>query len=428
MRVSVIYAGVGVAGFKQEEPRNDREGVLVGHGVGSIVASTKKAGFEVDFLDMRKLANWEEFEKAVQSDNNEVYGLSVSAVDYGPALKAITIIKTLKPQAKVIVGGIHPSIQPEMYDFKAIDTVVKGEGEITFPELLKKIANGNELPRYIVGEKPNLNRLPWIDREIFPYLNKEMDFSFSGTGKTPSVTMLAGRGCPYHCKYCQPGENAVFGTPYRMRSPENVMAELYHLHGKYRFKSITFWDDTFTLNKKWIMRFADLYEQSNIGGEIAACTRADLVCQHPEVIERLARIGVNWLVIGMETGSQRMLDLIGKGTTVEQNLKAAEICHRNGINVFATIMFGLPTETNEEVDKTLAMLDKMQPQITSPFWYVPIPGTALHDYCAKENLILNTDKLQQTIERTGKFRPTLKNVDYEYLKVITEKRMMERNV
>jgi radical SAM superfamily enzyme YgiQ (UPF0313 family) len=426
--VSVIYAGVGVAGFKQEEPRNDREGVLVGHGVGSIVASTKKAGFEVDFLDMRKLSGWDDFEKAIQADNNEVYGLSVSAVDYGPALKAITIIKTLKPKAKVIVGGIHPSIQPEMYDFKAIDTVVKGEGEITFPILLKQIENGIELPRYIVGEKPNLNRIPWVDREIFPYLDKEMDFSFSGTERSPAVTMLAGRGCPYHCKYCQPGENAVFGTPHRMRSPENVMAELYHLYAKYNFNSITFWDDTFTLDKKWIMRFADLYKQSKIGGQIAACTRADLVCKYPEVMERLAEIGVNWLVIGMETGSQRMLDLIGKGTTVKQNLKAAEICKRYGINVFATIMFGLPTETNEEVDQTLAMLDKMQPKITSPFWYIPIPGTALYDYCAKEKLILNTDKLEQTIERTGKFRPTLRNVDYEYLRSITDKYMIARNL
>jgi len=428
MRVSVIYAGVGVAGFKQEEPRNDREGVLVAHGVASIVASTKKAGFEVDFLDMRKLSGWEDFERAVQTDNNEVYGLSVSAVDYGPALKAITIIKTLKPQAKVIVGGIHPSIQPEMYDFKAIDTVVKGEGEITFPNLLKKIENGSQLPRFIMGEKPQLSRLPWIDREIFPYLKKEMDFSFSGTEMTPSVTMLAGRGCPYHCKYCQPGENAVFGTPHRMRSPENVMAELYQLYLRYNFKSITFWDDTFTLDKNWIMRFADLYEQSKIGGQISACTRADLVCKYPEVIERLAEIGVNWLVIGMETGSQRMLDLIGKGTTVEQNIEAAEICKRNGINVFATIMFGLPTETNADVDKTLAMLETMQPHITSPFWYIPIPGTYLYDYCAKENIILNTDKLQQTIERTGLFRETLKNVDYNYLRTITEKYMTTRNI
>lgn len=424
MKVTIIYAGIGVAGFNTDPPRDDREGVHISHGVGSLVASTKAAGHEVEFIDLRQMSGWNGFTTRIAKSDSNVFGLSISAVDYAPAMKAIYIIKQTNPDAKVIVGGIHPTVLTEMYNTPAITTVVKGEGEVTFPELLHMIDKGMKLPRIVQGKKQDLNKLPFVDREIFDY-QKELTKYFAEDHCTPIVTMLAGRGCPYHCKYCQPSENAVFGTPYRMRSPENVLSELFLLKLKYNFKSITFWDDTFTLNRKWIMRFADLYEQSGLGGKIAACTRADLICDNPDIIKRLGEIGVNWLVVGMETGSQRMLDLIGKGTTVEQNIKAATICRDSGINIFATIMFGLPTETNEDIDRTVEMLYKCKPNWTSPFWYVPIPGTYLYDYCAKNDLILNDDKIMHTIERTGVFRPTLKNVDYEYIKKIMNKMLKD---
>jgi radical SAM superfamily enzyme YgiQ (UPF0313 family) len=208
-----------------------------------------------------------------------------------------------------------------------------------------------------------------------------------------------------------------------MRSPENVLEELFMLKLKYNYRSITFWDDTFTFNRKWLMRFADLYERSNIGAQIFACSRADIICNNEDMIARLAEIGVDWLVIGMESGSQRILDLIGKGTTVEQNIESARICHKYGIQVFATFMYGLPTETNAEVDMTNAMLDKAQVDFANPFWYVPIPGTNLYNYCTENNLLLHTDILGQTVERTGKFMPTLKGVDYAYLAKITNEKM-----
>ena len=425
--LTMVYAGVGVAGFNTNPPRDDREGVLISHGVGSLVASVKSRGFEVDFIDLRQLSGWEEFEDMVRQSDNQVYGVSISPVDYAPAMQAILSIKTIKPQAKVIVGGIHPSVHPDMYNFKAIATVVKGEGEITLPDLLEMILKNKELPRIIEGVKPNLNRIPWVDRDIFDY-SKELTKYFAEDHAIPTVTMLAGRGCPYHCNYCQPAENAVFGTPFRMRSPENVMAELYALKIKYNFRSIVFWDDTFTLNKKWLMKFADFYEKSNMGASIAACSRADIICHNPDMVKRLAEIGVDWLVIGMESGSQRVLDMLNKGTTVEQNIQAADICHEYGIKVFATIMYGLPTETNAEVDQTNAMLEKSKVSFISPFWYVPIPGTKLYDFCVEKDLLLNDDKLAQTIERTGFFRPTLKNVDYDYMMANMPKNMYQCEV
>jgi radical SAM superfamily enzyme YgiQ (UPF0313 family) len=320
------------------------------------------------------------------------------------------------PAAKIIVGGIHPTILPTEYDYAVIDTVVTGEGEITFPKLLKMVENAEPLPRLIKGEKPDLDQIPWADRELFDY-QKELDCYFAPDQKTPSITMLAGRGCPYHCAYCQPAENAVFGKPFRIRSVNNVMAELHYLYQRYQFKSITFWDDTFTFNKKWVHEFCDKYD---LPCTIVVCSRADIICDNEDMIKRMAEVGVDWMVIGMESGSQRLLDFIKKGTTVEQNNKAREICGKHGIKVFATFMYGLPTETPEESNETTHMINVMRPEIASPFWFVPIPGTELYDYCNKNDLIIPESK-DMNIARTGRMERRIRNVNYDHLALIIER-------
>ena len=413
MRVTLVFAHIGVAGMNANRPYGDREGSWVGHGAASVGASAKAAGYEVDLIDLRQLSGWDHFERLIKENPSDVYGLSVSAVDHWHAMRAVLVLKRTLPKCRVIVGGIHPSIFPGQYDFAAIDSVVQGEGEIAFVDLLKMIEAGQELPKIYRGAKPDLDAIPWIDRELFDY-KRELACNFTPDQQLPSITMLAGRGCPYVCQYCQPAENAVFGSPYRLRSPENVVAELSYLKGRFNYKSITFWDDTFTFKAKWIEEFCDLYEQANIGVPIVACSRADIICRNPGMIERLAEIGLTWFVIGLESGSQRVLDMIKKGTTVEQNIESARICKANGIKVFGTYMLGLPTETEDEALSTVQMIDKISPEHPSPFYFTPIPGTGIYDLCESMDLILPETK-NRTIERTNRFQPTIKGVNYDYL-------------
>ncbi len=413
MRVTLVFCHVGVAGMNSDMPYGDREGSWIGHGCASVGASAKAAGYDVDLIDLRHLADWAQFEAMVKTNTADVYGISVSAVDHWHALRAVIAIKRAAPGCKVIVGGIHPSIFPGQYDFAAIDTVVQGEGEIAFVDLLKMIGAGQELPKIYRGAKPDLDAIPWVDRELFDY-RREMACNFTPDQPLPSITMLAGRGCPYHCNYCQPAENAVFGSPYRLRSPENVVAELSYLKGRFKFQSITFWDDTFTFKTKWIEEFCDRYEAAKIGVPIVACSRADIICRNPGMVERLAEIGLTWFVIGLESGSQRVLDMIKKGTTVEQNIEASRICKSNGIKVFGTYMLGLPTETEDEALATIQMIEKIRPEHPSPFYFTPIPGTGIYDLCESMDLILPETKTR-TIERTNRFRPTIKGVNYQYI-------------
>lgn len=420
MRVCLIFCAVGVAGFNRNWPNRrpigDREGSWIGHGIASIGASVKAAGHQVELIDMRQLPGYERLEQQIKWAPADVYGLSVSSVDEYPALQTIAAIRRSAPQSKVIVGGIMPTIFPEKFDIPEVDCVVRGEGEVTFCDLIRRVQYGDQLPRIVTGEKPALNSIPWVDRTLFDY-RRELECYFAPGQATPSVTMLAGRGCAYHCNYCQPAENAVFGKPYRMRSPENVVNELRALKTRYNFKSITFWDDTFTFNRDWINKFCGLYEAEKLGATIAACSRADIICNNEAMVERLASIGLDWFVVGIESGSQRILDLIKKGTTVNDNREAVALCHKYGIKVFGTFMLGLPTETNAEAQATVELIKSCGIDFASPFFFRPIPGTGIYDYCEQQDLILPEAK-KSTIERTGVFEPAIRGVDYDFIRSI----------
>lgn len=413
MRITMVYVGIGVAGFNPNRPLGDREGSWISHGISLVAACAKQAGHDVDLIDMRQLSGWDAFGERIKRHPADVYGLSISPVDYATGLKAILCIKKALPKAKVIIGGINPTIFPQEFDFPAVDCIISGEGEISFVKVLEAIHDRKPFDRIITGEKPNLDMLPFVEREIWEY-DRELSCSFAPDHKTPAITMLAGRGCPYQCSYCQPAENSVFGKPFRIRSVVNVINEMGYLYEKYKYNSVTFWDDTFTFKRDWVMEFCDAYERTGIGAKIAACSRADIICRNEDMVERLASIGLDWFVIGLESGSQRILDLIKKGTTVEQNIKAAEICRKHGIKVFGTYMYGLPTETESDTRATAEMIKQIRPEHPSPFWFTPIKGTDIYTYCKKNDLILPEVK-SRTIERTGRYTPTLKNINYDYI-------------
>lgn len=420
LNVCLINCAVGVAGFNRNWPNRraacDREGSWIGHGIASVGAAAKAAGHRVELIDLRQLPGFDRLGQQIAWTPADVYGLSVSSVDEYAALMAIAEVKKNAPNAKIVVGGIMPTIFPEKFDFQIVDAIIRGEGEVTFPAVLGRIERGEPFERIQRGEKPHLDMITWVDRTLFDY-RRELECFFAPGQAVPSVTMLAGRGCPYACNYCQPAENAVFGKPYRMRSVENVIAELETLKRRYNFKSVTFWDDTFTFRRDWIFEFCDQWEAKRFGATIAACSRADIICNHPDMVKRMAQVGVDWFVIGIESGSQRILDLISKGTTVEQNREAIRICREVGIKVFGTFMLGLPTETPDESKATIDFINETQPALASPFWFHPIPGTGIYDYCERHDLILPEAK-DYSIARTGVFVPTIKGIDYDYIKTL----------
>jgi radical SAM superfamily enzyme YgiQ (UPF0313 family) len=233
----------------------------------------------------------------------------------------------------------------------------------------------------------------------------------------PFVTMIAGRGCGHDCSYCQPAERMIFGNRIRRRSVSNVIDELKTLRDKYAFESLFFIDDDFTQNSKWVYEFCEAYIKNKFKRPFSCMSRADVICRHPDMIRFMRRAGLSMFIIGLESGNQRILDLMRKRTTVETNLKAAKICRKYGVRIWASYMLGLPTETNEEMMDTVNMILKIKPYRPSPNFFSPHPGTDIYDFCTERGLSLirsSADYLRSSS------KPKVKGVDYDFLKYAFE--------
>jgi anaerobic magnesium-protoporphyrin IX monomethyl ester cyclase len=298
----------------------------------------------------------------------------------------------------------------QIKNIPGIDVIVSGEGEETFTEILDRIERGEKLEKVYFGTHPDLDSLPPIDRDLFD-ASEEMKNPFMAVTRPPFITLMVGRGCPFKCSFCQPAERMVFGNKVRMRSVESVINELDMLYKRFRFNSFMVHDDLFTYNSKWIYKFCDEYEKLGIKKKYICQSRADIICNNEPMIKRMRESGLEMVLIGIESGSQRILDFLKKEVTVEQNLKAAEICKKYGIKIFANYMFGVPTETKEDVQATIKMMRKIDPEFHSPAFFTPHPGSELYEYCKARNLSLIKE---HEVDRSPK-APKIKGIDYDYL-------------
>lgn len=412
MKITLVYPGITESGFNNLK---GNEGSWINHGLCSLSAVMKKNGHRVSLIDLRTLSGWDDFALSVKNSESDIFGITVMSVDFNTASRCADIIKKVDSKKLVVFGGAHPSIAPEeTLKDKNIDYVVSGEGEISFLQLINDIASGAPTQRIIYGQHPDLDEIPFVDRELFP-MREEPFVDFL---KPPFLTIIAGRGCIYNCSYCQPAERKIFGSKVRRRSVANVMLELRELHSKFRFNSFMFHDDCLTENKLWLEDFCAQYLAIGFKKQFVCQSRADLICKNRQVIKMLKDIGLDLIIIGFESGSQRMLDFIRKGTKVDQNFEAADICHKLGIKIWANYMLGLPGETKKEQRKTLEMIKKIRPYHCSPAYYTPHPGSRLFDYCQENDLSL----IKRSEDyRRNTYEPKIKGINYDYLKNVLYK-------
>jgi radical SAM superfamily enzyme YgiQ (UPF0313 family) len=194
---------------------------------------------------------------------------------------------------------------------------------------------------------------------------------------------------------------------------ENVLAELTELVSNYNIASFMFHDDCLTEDRDWVMEFTDRYIAEGFDMPFFCQTRADILVRHEDMVERMAQAGLRGYFVGFESGSDRVLKFIRKGTTVEQNLEAARICRKYGITIWANYMMGIPTETKEEVMETVRMMKDIDPDYYSPAFFTPHPGTDLYDFVVEHDLSRITD---YDSYRRNPTEPKIRGQDYEFLK------------
>lgn len=394
MKIALVFPGIADVGFNSAGDGID--GSWHSHGLMTLSACLKSStfaaavggtgGHETVLVDLRKLTGWDDYRSSLKNINPDAIMITMMSCDFNPAVEAARVAREALPGVHISVGGAHPSISPdEVLACPEFDTVVLKEGEIAVVRIMAMLQAGQKPPHKMEGEAVELDLIPFSDRTLFgPY---EVPISMPDF-QQPFMTFIAGRGCKYNCSFCQPAERMIFGRKVRRRSPENFVAELQECYDRHHFRSALIHDDCLIEDSGWISRFVELVAKSGMQISFACQGRADIICRNPEMIASLKSIGLKGMIVGFESGSNRVLKFIRKGATREQNIQAGEVLRGLGVHIWANYMFGLPTETMEEMLETISMLKIIKPDHYSPAVFTPHPGSDLFDYCLRENLML----------------------------------------
>jgi len=403
MKLLLIYPGL-VEGFNSYNRGSD----WFNHGVGIISTILKQDGHELSYIDCRKLKGWDEFTSIITATDFEMALISVATVDFDASKNIASIIKNKNSNLKVMVGGPHPTLMTDQtMQAESFDYIFTHEAEVTLPRLLRDYP---DIPRLTKGEMPmDLDALPYVDRLLAPHGETPW---FSGLVK-PYFSLTASRGCLYKCTFCQPAERAVFGDKVRKRSVDNILDEVEYLSREFDMQSFMIHDDCFTQYYSWVEEFCAKKKQRGLTQPFVCQSRADIICSRPDIMRKLVDAGLRWVLIGFESGSDRVLDLIKKGTTVEQNIEAGRICKELGIKILANYMFGLPTETKEEMRQTVKMMREIGPEIYSPAVFTPAPGSDLYTYCFEHDLIIIDSS--EGYRRNADSGEKIRGVDYSFV-------------
>jgi radical SAM superfamily enzyme YgiQ (UPF0313 family) len=351
--------------------------------------------------------------------------MNVRSYTYPPALKAAQIFKELNPDSLILAGGMHATVAPdEMLAIKEFDRICQGPGEGIIVDLVR---NPGAYPRLVTGiGAKSMAEWPAIDRTLWPQPNgfamkRRWKWKYPlepecGWGPGPVATIITSRVCPWQCVFCN--ENSYI--PNMGRKPvDQVIDELNFLDRKYGVGSVVIHDSMFFQNPSWLKEWLEKYPRQTKRWSYWAAGRADTVRQWPDLFEALVR-ETNWrtISIGFESGSDRILRLLNKECTEEDNYFAIDLVNRLGDELeakgeqapkfWSNIMLGIPGETAEDAFKTMRMLKRMKRVFPSISFYAPYPGSALG------NQLIAEGKSKMTKDNYHRFPDDEKVVGVDY--------------
>jgi anaerobic magnesium-protoporphyrin IX monomethyl ester cyclase len=353
-------------------------------------AYLRRAGFEVDIFDSTFAERGELFARLAAERG--VLGIYTNLMTRRAVLD---IIEAAKRHGWIVVlGGPESANYPRQFLTHGADVIVTGEGETTMEELLPALAargphrlhgvagcvfideHGAMLTNAERTKIADLDSLPWPDRDrIDQQRYVRVWREKHGMG---SVNMITARGCPYRCNWCS---HAVYGYTHRRRSFLDCAAELDHIMQTWRPDQVWYADDVFTISHPWLFGYAKELKRRGLRVPFETISRADRMMKD-EVLETLADMGCYRIWIGSESGSQRILDAMERGVTVEEVAWAAKAAKRYGIQVGMFLMWGYNGEQIEDIAATVELVKHCQPDIYLTTVAYPIKNTAYFEKTA----------------------------------------------
>ena len=368
--------------------------ILMPLGLGYIAAMIEKKGYPIKVMDCQA-ENLEQMDilDYCTKEKFDVIGTYCNTSNFQSTKTLIKSIKDILPNVKIVVGGPQAfNDKVATLDNEVVDFIIYGEAEETFPEILDAIEYGwsDEQKATILGfgfksydgkivinpSRPfikNLDSLPFPARHLFKL--ELYNPSPNQYKRLPYFNIMASRGCPYTCTFCN--IVSMWERKYRIRSPDNVIAEMRELKDKYGARDIGFWDDIFGLSKKWMHEFCNKLIEAKLDIVWDCLLRVDLV--DLETLNLMKKAGCWMIFYGCESLDDDILMAIDKKTTTEQNIKAIKLTKQVGIEVRANMMVGCPAETPRKLKRVVKLLCKANPDYVKFNIMTPYPGTAIYE-------------------------------------------------
>lgn len=360
------------------------------HGLGLLRTVCARSGLNTRVASLRAMSDWDQFDQAIR--NLDVLCLNVRSYNLTLAMEAARRFKKVNKDGRIVTGGMHATIAPEeMLGCEDFDVVCSGSGENLIVDIIKAGSGPREISGIGVRE---LDQLPWLDRELWPRpLDDSSEFAYTwplepacGWGPPPIATILSSRMCPWRCAFCN---EASYIPHAQRRSVESVIDELNYLDRRYGVGSVVFHDSLFFQHPSWLVEWLEQYpRRARKLWPYWAAARSDLATRWPELFLSLIR-ETNWstISIGFESGSDRVLKILNKECTLDQNLAVIGMVNRVGDEMeasgksapqfWANIMLGIPGENPGEAIDTMAMLKCMRRVQPSFSYFTAYPGTVL---------------------------------------------------
>lgn len=360
-------------------------------GLCYLAAAVREAGYDVSIVDSEALRySVDETMKEIKKLEPDLVGITCKTLWI---MNAHEIAERVKKEigVPVVAGGNHPTAIPErtIKEFPHFDTLVVGEGEVTFVELLKALSDGSDLSavKGIVFRKKdgfeitpprernmNIDSLPVPAWDLLPKLSKFYRPSLAYTTKLPGFVIVTSRGCPGKCMFC---DRSTYGNRVTRHSPEYVVNMIRELKQKYGVKFFEIFDDNFLLSRQHLFAVLDLLEKEKIKIRFTVQSRVDTIDE--ERLTRLKKAGCEVIFFGVESGSQEMLKAMNKGVQIEQIRKAFKMTRKFGIKASANFILGFPGESEETLKETESFIKELDILDASIFYFTPLPGSEIYE-------------------------------------------------
>ncbi len=354
-------------------------------GMGLLAANLRKNGFEVEIIDTTFHQSLDYVKERLTKFNPDWVAIYSDTMMYNDCLKISVMAKEMGK--KVIMGGPHATLKPETLVDHA-DYLVQGEAEVTIIDVINGKFNGTKIVKGVPADIETLPMATYDLLEMKEYI-KRWHLLDSINPDLHGTSMFSARGCSFRCTFCQPVLDKLFGRMFRTRSVESIIQELKYLKENVGIKAFFFQDDTFTLKKIWIREFCKRMIDEKLDLLWGCNSRIDLIDE--EIMRTMYNAGLRVMHMGLESGSQRVLDEIyHKDIKLEGIPEKIALAEKIGIHCLCFFMLGAPGETREEIEKTIKFATSLDATEITATIATPLPGTYLYD-AIKDKYKITTD-------------------------------------